>query len=67
MHWLARPARAGLLKFSKPYRALSRPERRFHVERINLLSRYECQLLFPDARIDTERLLFLPKSYMAVW
>jgi hypothetical protein len=67
MHWLARPARAGLLKFSKPYRTLSRPERRFHVERINLLSRYECQLLFPDARIDTERLLFLSKSYMAVW
>ena len=67
MHWLATPARAALLKLSPPYRDNSRTERRFHAERINLLSRHECGLLFPDARIDTERLLLLPKSYIAVW
>jgi len=67
MHWLATPARAGLLRFSAPYRSKSRPERRFHAERINLLSRYECGLLFPEAHIETERVLLLPKSYIAVW
>jgi hypothetical protein len=67
MHWLATPARAALLKLSPPYHSQSRPERRFHAERINLLTRYECELLFPYARIDVERVLLLPKSYVAVW
>ncbi len=67
MHWLATPARAGLLKLSSPYRRKSRTERRFHAERINLLTRYECSVLFPDARIVTERVLLLPKSYIAMW
>lgn len=67
MHWLATPARAGLLSMAKGYRGQSRDSRRLHAERINLLSKSEVRLMFPGCQIDIERVLLLPKSYIVQW
>lgn len=67
MHWLATPAQAALLRHARGYRGLDRWARRQHAERINLLSRSEVRLLFPDTDIRTERVLLLPKSYVVTW
>jgi len=66
LHWLAAPARRKLLTFSKDYRDLDVRGRRFHIDRINLLSRKEVEALFPGCDIYVERVL-LPKSYTARW
>ena len=55
-----------MLFFSRLYRHKSVAERRWHIDRINLLSRGEMTELFPDCEIYTERFL-LPKSYVARW
>lgn len=67
IHWLATPARAGLLSFAKGYRATDRAKRRWHAERINLMSKMEVELLFPDCKLDVERIAFLAKSYVVTW
>lgn len=66
LHWLAPPLRRRMLAFSPDYRALGVAERRYHVDRINLLSRPEVAALFPGCEIFVERVLF-PKSYSARW
>ncbi len=66
IHWLGTPTRASLLTLSPLYKGTTRMERRGHVERINLLSRREMDLLFPGTDIWTERVLFA-KSYVAKW
>lgn len=67
LHWLGQPARRRLLSLSRAYRAMGTAERRYHIDRINLLSRAEVATLFPDCEIWTERLLGLPKSFVARW
>jgi hypothetical protein len=66
LHWFAQPIRRRLLWMSKPYRTLGIPEKRWHIDRINLLSRAEVKALFPDCELYVERLLF-PKSFAARW
>jgi ubiquinone/menaquinone biosynthesis C-methylase UbiE len=67
MHWFAQPVRRRMLWFSRPYRHLSIKERRFHCDRINLLSSSEVKALFPGGRLMVERFAFLPKSYVVTW
>lgn len=67
LHWLAAPMRRKLLRLSPVYGRLSIDEKRFHVDRINLLSSREVGALFPDCGIYVERVLGLPKSYTAIW
>ena len=66
LHWFGQPIRRRMLFFSRHYRDKSLAERRWHVDRINLLSRAEVAALFPGCEIYTERLI-LPKSYVARW
>ena len=66
VHWLADPMAASMLRLSPPYRLASPVERRKHVDRINLLTRSETARLFPDALIDSERVV-LVKSHIARW
>jgi hypothetical protein len=66
MHWFAPPTKAWLLRFAKSYREADDHARRSHAERINLPSRREVRLLFPEARIETERVV-LVKSYIVTW
>jgi hypothetical protein len=66
MHWLAAPARASLLWFAPAYRRQDHAQRRWHVERINLLSKGEVRLLFPGRYITVERFVFA-KSYVVTW
>ena len=66
IHWFGRPARTSLLSFAGGYRHQDRSARRLHVERINLLSRGEVRLLFPNCSIITERMI-LAKSYIVKW
>jgi hypothetical protein len=66
MHWMATPARASLLWFAKGYRDQDHAERRAHAERINLLSKGEVKILFPDSALDIERVVFA-KSYVVTW
>lgn len=66
MHWLATPARASLLSLAKGYRDQDHASRRLHAERINLVSKHEIKLLFPDCPIRTERMVFA-KSYIVEW
>lgn len=67
MHWFAAPVRRKMLWFSSSYRNQSADRRRYHVDRINLLSRKEVSLVFPDCEIYVERVVLLPKSYVAKW
>lgn len=66
LHWLAQPLRRKLLMFSKDYGSLGVRERRYHIDRINLLSRGEMRSLFPGCDIFVEWVV-LPKSYSARW
>lgn len=66
LHWFAQPRRRRLLWMSRPYRRRGVAERRFHIDRINFLSRLEVETLFPDCDIYMERLIFA-KSYTARW
>jgi hypothetical protein len=68
MHWFARPLQARLMSLSghAGYRKADLPARRFHVERINLLSEHEMRTLFPECDIYIERII-LAKSYVARW
>ena len=67
MHWFGFPAQASLLRVRGRFRRLELPERRRIVERVNLLSKREFAQLFVEADISAERILLLPKSYIAVW
>jgi ubiquinone/menaquinone biosynthesis C-methylase UbiE len=67
MHWFAQPVRRKMLWFSKRYRHLSIIERRFHCDRINLLSSSEVKALFPSGSLIVERFISLPKSYVVTW
>lgn len=67
LHWFGAPTRRRLLSFSRKYGALSLDEKRFHIDRINLLSHEEVMHLFPGKQIYIERVALLPKSYTAIW
>ncbi len=66
MHWLAAPARASILHFAPGYQNQDHALRRWHAERINLLSKGEVAILFPDREIMIERVIFA-KSYVVTW
>ena len=66
LHWFGQPLRRSMLSLSPYYRKLGVAERRYHIDRINLLTRCEVEALFPTAEIYTERAIF-PKSYVAHW
>lgn len=66
LHWFGQPLRRKLLVMSPFYRHLSVAEKRWHVDRINLLSQAEMCALFPGCEMYVERLLFA-KSYVARW
>jgi hypothetical protein len=67
LHWLGQPLRRNLLVLSRPYRKKSVSERRFHVDRINLLGSAEVRYLFSGCDMYVERFALLPKSYVAHW
>jgi Methyltransferase domain len=66
LHWFGQPLRRRMMWLSAHYRHEDLTMRRFHVDRINLLSRAEFEALFPDCVIMVERVLF-PKSFTARW
>lgn len=66
LHWFAQPVRRAMLRASRDYHALDVGMRRYHIDRINLLSYAEFKALFPECEIFIERLL-LAKSYTARW
>lgn len=66
LHWFGQPLRRKLMYFSPHYRKLDVWQRRYHIDRINLLSGREMRALFSDRSIYVERMLF-PKSYVAHW
>ena len=67
LHWLARPAQKTLVRRLDWWNDYSLSGRRALVDSINLLSKSEVRALFPHAEIWTERLMGLPKSYVAHW
>jgi ubiquinone/menaquinone biosynthesis C-methylase UbiE len=67
IHWLGAPIRRKLLKLAPAYWETDARERRWHVDRINLLSRQEMGMLFPGKSLYTERFALLPKSYVVRW
>jgi hypothetical protein len=66
LHWFGQPLRRAILRGSRHYGSLDIRDRRYHIDRINLLSYGEVKSLFPDCEIFVERLL-LAKSYTARW
>lgn len=66
LHWFAPPIRRALLRASRDYGSSDIKCRRYHVDRINLLSHGEVKALFPNCEIYIERLIFA-KSYSARW
>jgi hypothetical protein len=66
LHWFAQPLRRTMLRGSRHYGSLDIRQRRYHIDRINLLSYGEVKSLFPDCEIFVERLI-LAKSYTARW
>lgn len=67
IHWFGAPTRRRLLRFSRAYGKMPIGEKRFHIDRINLLSHAEVKHLFPSAEIYVERVALLAKSYTAIW
>jgi hypothetical protein len=67
IHWLGQPLRRSLLSMSKYYRGNTLAVRRWHVDRVNLLSYAEVVTLFPNCNISIERWVLLPKSYVVRW
>ncbi|MDK1374016.1 MULTISPECIES: class I SAM-dependent methyltransferase [unclassified Sinorhizobium] len=66
LHWFAAPIRRAVLRASRDYGTLDIKGRRYHTDRINLLSFGEVKSLFPDEEIFVERYV-LPKSYIVRW
>ena len=66
LHWFAQPMRRAMLRGSSHYGSLDIRHRRYHIDRINLLSHGEVKSLFPGCEIFVERLI-LAKSYTARW
>jgi hypothetical protein len=69
-HWLPNQLRVILLPYlprAGYENAKSLDCARDYVEEINLLTGTEMAFLFPDARIDREKLVLFTKSYVAVW
>jgi len=68
-HWLPRPVRAGLVRVL-PLAAGGRAEdlsKAYEmVDSARLLTRGQMRYLFPEGHLQAERLMLLPKSYMAV-
>lgn len=69
MHWFGAPMRARMLSISaaRRFRRMDLARRRKVVESVNLLTREEVALLFPECAIHTERVALLAKSYVAYW
>jgi hypothetical protein len=67
IHWFGTPLRASFLLFARHYRRQDHAQRRIHAERINLLTRRELEILFPERQIMTERIAFLGKSFVVRW
>jgi len=67
LHWVGQPLRRRLLALSPAYRGAPLAERRFHVDRINLVSKAEVAALFPGCEILVERFMLWPKSFVARW
>lgn len=67
-HWFGRPIQASLLWMSvdPQIRELDPPRRRRRIEGINLLTKSDVRMLFPDRTILTERVI-LAKSYIVQW
>ncbi len=67
-HWLPEAMRASLLARRKlGFRSASNyAEAMEQVQDVNLLGRRQMETLFPDARIQSERFLLLPKSLIAI-
>lgn len=69
IHWLPRPFRLWLVshfQLGHWKRATSTDEAVRMIESARLLNKKMFHALFPDASIVTERLLFLPKSFIAI-
>jgi hypothetical protein len=68
MHWFGGPLSRRMMSMSAKasLRRLDLHTRRFHIERINLLSGREVKALFPGRHLLVERLI-LPKSYIVRW
>jgi hypothetical protein len=66
LHWFGQPLRRIMLRASPHYGPMDIRHRRYHVDRINLLSYREVKSLFPDCEVFVERLI-MAKSYTARW
>lgn len=66
LHWFGQPLRRAMLRGSRHYGPLNIRHRRYHIDRINLLSYGEVESLFPGCEIFVERFV-LAKSYTARW
>jgi Methyltransferase domain len=66
LHWFAQPLRRMMLRASRDYGAMNIRDRRYHADRINLLSYGEFKSLFPGCELFVERLV-VAKSYTARW
>jgi ubiquinone/menaquinone biosynthesis C-methylase UbiE len=70
VHWFPLPIKAWLIRTlprTRYQEIRNRGDARAAAESINLLTFGEMRFLFPDCKVDTERFLLLPKSYIAVW
>jgi hypothetical protein len=67
-HWLPRRLGRQVARFGLWYLLGERNEARLreYFDEVNLLKRRELQTYFPDAKIETERFIGLPKSYSAI-
>jgi Methyltransferase domain len=68
LHWLPKPI-AYWFVFVSPWRLMSRPSKEVinsYFFGTNLLRRRDLKALFPTARIHTERMFGIPKSYYAI-
>ena len=63
-HWFNRPLQRRLVE---TFQRMQPHNARELVDRINLVSRKEMRLLFPQATVRSERFLLLPKSHLAIW
>lgn len=64
VHWFGAPVKAAALRARYRHSAEKSRER---AEGVNLPSKGDFKLLFPDAELFVERLALLPKSYVATW
>lgn len=69
MHWFGAPMRARMLSLSlaKRFRNMKPMRRRQVVENINLVTKGEFSMLFPESELHVERFALLAKSYCAHW